>query len=30
MAFIDLHDWPLTALVAVLLAVSLALQALPA
>jgi hypothetical protein len=29
MALIDLHDWPLTALVALLLAVSLALQGLP-
>ena len=30
MASLDLHDWPLTALFAVLLAVGLALQNLPA
>jgi hypothetical protein len=30
MAFIDLHDWSLTALVAVLFALSLVIQGLPA
>jgi hypothetical protein len=30
MAFLDLHDWSLTALVAALLAASLSLQDLPA
>jgi hypothetical protein len=30
MAFIDLHGWPLTALFAVLLALSLSMQGLPA
>ena len=30
MAFLDLHDWSLTALVAALLAASLSLQNLPA
>jgi hypothetical protein len=30
MAFLDLHDWSLTALLAVLFAASLSLQSLPA
>jgi hypothetical protein len=30
MAFIDLHDWPLAALVAVLFALSLSMPGLPA